>query len=160
MSKQKAITEWLMQCPMLSNVWNISAEEQDGANVVVPVGASEMRQINDRVDACGCYEAEIVPFPSVYEEYQINCFRTIVANDNDFNTLKFDEVEEVINWIISKDENGDFPQIGKTVVAVDCYPFIPQVRGVDPDTGLICYYITLRITYVNTAKGRCVEWQQ
>ena len=149
-----------MQCPLLQTLWNISAEEQDGANVILPAGTSNRRNINDRIDVSGWYECEIEPLPSVYEEYQINCYKTIVANDNEFNTLNFEDVEKVIEWVADQDEIGNFPDIyNKKIVAVDCFPFIPQIRGVDPDTGLVCYYITLRITYANTTKGRAIEWQ-
>ena len=159
MSKQKAIIDWLKQCPLLESLWNISATEQDGANVILPTSTSYRRNLTDRVDAAGYYEYEITPLPSVYEEYQINCYRTIVANDNEFNSLTFEDVEKVIEWIIEQDEIGNFPDINKKIVAVECFPFIPQIRGVDPDTGLICYYVTLRITYCNTAKSRTDEWQ-
>ena len=159
MSKQKAITEWLKQCPLLSSLWNISAYEQDGANVILPTGTSYRRNITDRLGVDGSYEADIIPLPSVYEEYQINCYRTIYENDNDFNALNYEDVEKVIEWITEQDERGNFPQInGKNIVAVECFPFIPQIRGVDPDTKLICYYVTIRITYINTAKGRSFEW--
>ena len=157
MSTQTKLTEWLKTCPSLSSLWNISAYEQDGANVIIPTGTSAKRNIVDRIDANGFYEADIVPLPSVYEDYQINCYRTIVENDNEFNSLNYDEVEKVIQWIEEQDELQNFPDVGKPVVALDCYPSIPQIRGVDPDTGLVCYYITLRITLVNTAKSRYVE---
>jgi hypothetical protein len=115
--------------------------------------------MNDRLGVDGYYEAEIVPLPSVYEEYQINCYRTIVENNNEFNALNFEGVEDVVEWITEQDENGNFPQIdNKKIIAVESFPFIPQIRGVDPDTGLVCYYITLRITYINNAKGRVFEW--
>ena len=159
MSKQKALTEWLKQCPQLNELWNLSAYEQDGANVIIPTGTSYKRNLEESIDATGGYEGNFIPLPSIYEEYQINCYRTIVENDNEFNTLKFEDVEKVIDWITEQDERENFPQINKPVIAVECFPFIPQVRGVDPDTGLICYYITLRITYVNTSKRRYAEWQ-
>ena len=159
MSKQKAIVEWLKQCPQLLELWNVAAYEQDGANVIIPTGTSYRRNITERIDATGFYEADFSPIPSIYEEYQINCYRTIVENDNDFNTLNFEDVEKVIEWITEQDNKENFPAIDKPVIAVECFPFIPQVRGVDPDTGLICYYITLRITYVNTTKRRQTECQ-
>ena len=145
-----------MQCPTLSILWNISALEENGANVIIPTGTSYKRDFSDTIGVDGCYEAELIPLPSIY---QINCYRTLVANDNDFNALTFEDVEKVIEWVTVQDEQGNFPNIeNKKIVTVECFPFIPQVRGVDPDTGLICYYITLRITYINTAKGRVIEW--
>ena len=72
--------------------------------------------------------------------------------------INFEDVEKVIDWVTEQDDCENFPLIsGKEIVAVECFPFIPQVRGVDPDTGLICYYITLRITYVNPSKSRHIE---
>lgn len=160
MSKQTEITKWLMNCPQLSSVWNISAEEIDGANVIMPAGTSTKRSISDKIDITGFYTADIIPLPSVYEEYQINCYKNFANNDNDYNILQYDEVEAIIDWINEQDEQMNFPEItGKKVVAVETLPFIPQIRGVDPETGLICYYITLRITYVNIAQGRSVSWQ-
>lgn len=160
MSKQEELTSWLMDCPQLSTLWNISAEERDGANVIFPVGTSQKRNIIDRIDITGTYEVDIKPLPSVYEEYQINCYKDLVNNENGYNIMKLEEVESVIQWIDEQDEIQNFPNIsGKKIIAVETFPFIPQIRGVDPDTGMICYYITLRITYVNTSKGRSAEWQ-
>ncbi len=54
MSKQTIITEWLMNCPQLASLYNISAQEQDGANVIFPVGTSRRRDITDVIDVTGC----------------------------------------------------------------------------------------------------------
>jgi len=160
MSKQTIITEWLMNCPQLASLYNISAQEQDGANVIFPVGTSRRRDITDVIDVTGCYSADIAPTASVYEEYQINCYKYLADSDNTYNVMRTEEVEAVIDWINNQDEIQNFPDIeGKKVVAVETFPFIPQIRFAEPETGLICYYITLRITYVNTAKGRAVLWQ-
>ena len=74
MSKQTNITEWLMDCPQLASLHNITAEEQDGANIIFPIGSSIRRSISDTVDVTGGYEADILP-ANVYEEYQINCYK-------------------------------------------------------------------------------------
>ena len=111
MSKQKAITQWLKQCPILSSLWNISAYEQAGANVIIPSGTSLKRNTRESLDVSGYYEADFIPLPSVYEEYQINCYRTIVNNDNDFNTLNFEDVEKVIDWVTEQDDCENFPLI-------------------------------------------------
>lgn len=159
MSTIKAITQWLSKCPQLAKIINISAEPRDGTYVVLPAGSSSRRSINDTIDVTGCYTADIIPSASVYQEFQINCYQAFYSNDNEFNVLKYDEVEAVINWINKQDEIQNFPDIdGIQTVAVETFPFIPQIRGADPETGLICYYITLRITYVNMAKGRSVEY--
>lgn len=151
MGKLDNIKEWLSGCPALSNLWKISAEEIGGANVILPYSTSTRRTISDDLDITGAYDIEIKPLPSVYEEYQINCFRAFAENEEDFNALTYEEVQQICDWIMSKDDTLDFPEIpGRTVVAVEPFPFAPQIRGVNPDTGLVCYYITLRITYINT----------
>ena len=160
MGKTEAITSWLMQCPELSALWNISAEMMDGANILLPSGTSERRYVDESLDVTGWYEANIDPLPSVYEEFQVNCYKSFVNNDNSYNAMKFEDVEKVIEWVQEQDEKQNFPEIeGKKIVSIDVMPFQPQIRGVDPDTYLVCYYFTLRIRYVNTAKGRTVEWQ-
>ena len=160
MGKTEAITSWLMGCPELSALWNISAEMADGANVLLPAGTSERRNISDQVDVTGCYEADLIPTPSVYEEFQVNCYKTFVDHNNDYNVMNFEDVEKAIAWVQEQDETLSFPGIeGKKIVSVEANPFQPQIRGIDPDSKLVCYYFTLRIRYVNTAKGRSVEWQ-
>ena len=160
MSKQKNITDWLIQCPQLATLYNIAAEQSDGINIIFPSGTGQRRNISDCVDITGYYEADIKPLPSVYEEYQINCYKALANSDNEYNVMKIEEVENVINWIIQQDEAQNFPDIGaEKVVAVEPFPFIPQIRFADPSGGFVCYYITLRITYINSAKGRSFSCQ-
>lgn len=159
MSKTENITKWLMKCPELYSLWNISALTQDGTSIIFPSGSSQRRNLSDKIDITGRYNADIIPFPSVYEEYQINCYKTFTDNSNDYNIMKYEDVERVIEWIHTQDENGNFPDIGKVVISTECFPFIPQIRAVSPDSRLICYYITLRITYINTSKERNIQWQ-
>lgn len=158
MNRQSKIASWLMGCPQLASLWSIAAEEQDGANIIFPIGSSMRRNINDRTDITGGYEADIVPLPSVYEEYQINCYKNYTNNADEWNIMKLEEVEKVIDWINAQDEALNFPDIGENIVSVETFPFIPQIRFADPQSRFICYYITLRIRYVNKAKGRSVAW--
>lgn len=158
-SKYDDIFNYLSGCPQLSHLWNIQAEEVNGANVILPLGTSQRRTISEFIDNIGAYNADIKPTPSVYEEYQINCYRDVASNDNTFNALTLDDVQAICDWIVEQDENGNLPRIsGKQVVGIEPYPFNPQIRGIDPESRLICYFITVRITYVNTARARLVEY--
>lgn len=158
-NKQAQISKWAMKCPTLAGLYNISGEMRDGTNIIFPVGSSSKRNIDDSIDIIGLYEADIQPLPSVYEEYQINCYKSLANSDNEYNILRYEEVENVIDWITQQDELLNFPDIGESVVAVEATPFVPQIRFADPESGVVCYFITLRITYVNTAKGRSVSCQ-
>lgn len=159
MSKYQEIFNWLKTCPTFADrLYFGSAEENDGDNVVLPFGTSARRNLNDYYDTQGLYCGNIIPLPSVYEEYQVQCFRYIGAEQNDFNIMTLDDVQAVCDWIIEQDEQGNFPEItGKRVISVEPFPFNPQAAGRDVETGLWKWYFTLRITYQNTAKGRCVD---
>ena len=158
MSKNKAIFDWLGTCPVFSSRLSFaSGETGDGENVVLPFGTSERRTLTDYIDVDGYYNGTITPSPSVYEEYQVQCFRYIGAEQNEYNILTLDEVQSVLDWVIERDDAGDFPDIGETVISVEPLPFIPQAAGRDVETGLWKWYFTLRITYVNRVKGRCVD---
>ena len=158
MSKNQAILDWLKTCPVFaSRLSFVSAETNDGDNVVLPFGSSARRVLDDYFDVDGYYNGTIIPNASVYEEYQVQCFRYIGAEQNEYNIMTVDEVQSVCDWVIKQDENQNFPNIGETVVAVEPYPFIPQAAGRDVETGLWKWYFTLRITYINRAKGRSVD---
>lgn len=159
MSKYTEIFNYLQQCPQLSQLWSIYAEETDGANVILPFGTSQRRTLTDWIDTIGGYNGEIKPLASVYEEYQINCYKDITPNANEYNFMKLEDVQAVCDWIIEQDENGNLPEItGKQVISIETYPFNPQIRYIDPDKNLIGYFITIRITYVNAAQARTVEF--
>lgn len=159
MSKYQEIFDWLKTCPTFADkLYFGSAEENDGDNVILPFSTSARRTLNDYFDTQGYYCGDLVPLPSVYEEYQVQCFRYIGAEQNDFNIMTLDEVQEVCDWIIEQDEKGNFPNINDTyVVAVEPFPFNPQAAGRDVETGLWKWYFTLRITYINPAVGRSVD---
>lgn len=159
MSKYKEIFDWLRTCPVFASRLSFaSAETSDGDNVILPFGTSARRSLNDYIDAQGCYCGNITPFPSVYEEYQVQCFRYIGAEQDDYNIMTLDDVQAVCDWIVEQDEKRNFPQItGKRVISVEPFPFNPQAVGRDAETGLWKWYFTLRITYQNIAKERCVD---
>lgn len=159
MSKYDEIFDYLRQCPQLNTLWSIYAEQVSGTNVILPMGTSSRRTMTDeKIDTIDCYSAEIRPALSVYEEYQINCYRDVAQNNNDLNAMSLEDVQAVCDWIIEQDENENLPDItGKQVISIEPFPFNPQIRGIDPEKGTICYFITVRITYRNTAKPRSVE---
>ena len=159
MSKYTEIFNYLKQCPQLYQLWSIYAHEQSGANVILPFGTSQRRTLTDSIDTIGCYTGEIKPLASVYEEYQINCYRDVQPNADEFNFMTLEDVQAVCNWINEQDENGNLPEItDKQVISIETYPFNPQIRYIDPDKNIIAYFITVRITYVNTAQARTVEF--
>ncbi len=164
MSKYSEIFEYMRKCPELENLWSIAATEDVGVNVILPQGASDAVEYNETLDVYGNYECDIVPYPSVYEDYQINCYKIYDVNDNstpaqNINVMSIDEVQSVCDWVMQQNEKGNLPKIkGRKVVAIECNPMIPQVRAVNREENIIAYFVTIRIRYVNPIKRKNVEF--
>ncbi len=164
MSKLSQIFEYMRGCPQLKNLWSIGATEDIGVRVILPQGASQKFKYEEAKDVNGNYECDIIPFPSYYEDYQINCFQAFDAKDSsrpksNLNVLSYDEVESICDWIEAQNDKGKLPAItGRNVVSIECNPCVPQIRYVNQDENIIAYFITVRIRYVNNAKRKWVEF--
>ena len=165
MSKINELFSYLRQCPQLADLWSIGATEDVGVRVILPQGASQIVQYAEKQDVYGNYQCEIVPYPSVYEDYQINCYEIFDsaddnATDSNINVISFDDVQAICDWIAIQNENGNLPNItGKKIISIECNPFVPQVRYVNTAENVIAYFITVRMRYVNTAQRRCIEYE-
>ena len=164
MDKYAVLFEYFRKCPRLSRLLSIAGENKEGNNIILPQGASPAVQYQERIDVNGDYSCEIVPYPSVYEDFQINCYAWYDVKDTsapEYNShvLTYQEVCEVCNWVKEQNDKNNFPDIGEQIVSVECNPFVPQIRGVDPDTNVIAYFITVRIRYVNRTERKSVEYE-
>lgn len=165
MSKYSEIFDFFRTCPLLADLWSIAATEDIGVNVIMPQGASPVVQYQEYIDNLGGYNCDIVPYPSVYEDYQINCYRWYDTKDSsepeyNQNVLSLDEVQSICDWVKEQNENGNLPQItGEKVVSIECNPYVPQIRHINEVENTIGYFITVRIRYVNKAQRRSVEYE-
>lgn len=164
MDKYGALFEYFRQCPYLADMMSIASKSEMGNTVILPQGASQAVQYQEKIDTLGNYECLIEPYPSVYEDFQIFCFVYYDTNDNNppqynSNVLTYEEVCGVCDWIKEQDEKGNFPEIGEKVISIECNPFVPQRQYIDPDTNTVGYFITVRLRYVNRAKRRFVEYE-
>ena len=164
MSKYAKIFEYFRQCPELEKIWSIAATEKDGIRVILPQGASPTHQYQEQTDTLGNYHCEVVPYPSVYEDFQINCYQAYDPKDSaepfdNYNVLQLEEVENVCKWVAGQNENKNFPDIGEKIVSIETNPFVPQIRYVNDTENIICYFITVRIRYVNRAQRKTVEYE-
>lgn len=162
MSKYTEIFEYMRQCPRLKSLWSIGATENENISVILPQGASPAVQYDESIDVCGNYEGEIIPFPSVYEDYEINCYKFYDSNDSNapktnLNVMSLEQVQEICDWIIAQNESGNLPNItGEQVISIECEPFVPRIRYVNEKENIIAYYITVRIRYVNRRRQKTV----
>lgn len=162
-NKYVEIFNYLRQCPQLSDLWSVAGTEDIGNKVILPQGASPVNQYDEKIDVYGNYSCDIIPFPSVYEDYQINCFAYYDANDSsapadNVNVLELQEVQEICDWIAKQDDIGNLPQItGRKVVSIECNPYVPQIRYANPEENTVGYFITIRIRYVNNAERKSRE---
>ena len=159
MSRYADLFSWFRTCPLLKDLWSIAAVENNGVKVIIPQGASPIGNYQDYIDNCGNYICEFVPYASVYEDYQINCYEWYDVKDSspptiNENVLSLEEVQGVIDWVNEQNKLRNFPSIGETVIAVECMPFVPQIRYTNPAENTIGYFITIRIRYINPAERK------
>lgn len=163
MSKYTEIFNYMRTCPYLADLWSVAATENVDTTVILPQGASEAVQYQEKLDVLGNYEAVIVPYPSVYEDYQINCFKFYDTKDSsapsaNINVMSLDEVQQICDWVVEQNESGNLPHItGRQVISIECTPFVPQIRYVNEQENIIAYFITIRIRYVNPRRKRTVS---
>lgn len=164
MSKYAKIFEYFRQCPELANLWSIAATEDIGKRVILPQGASPAVQYQEFIDNIGGYNCEIVPYPSVYEDFQINCYEWYDVKDgsapeHNENVLSLEAVQSICDWVKQQNEADNFPDIGEKIVSIECNPFVPQIRYVNPEENTVGYFITVRLRYVNRAQRKTVEYE-
>ena len=164
MNKYATLFEYFRQCPLLENLWSIAGTENRGVRVILPQGASPTHQYHESVDTLGNYQCEIVPYSSVYEDFQINCYEWYDVNDDSAptkneNVLTLEEVTSICDWVKEQNDIGNFPDINEKIVSIECNPFVPQIRYVNPDENTVGYFITVRLRYVNRAQRKPVEYE-
>lgn len=157
--KYAELFNWFRTCPALSNLWSVAATEDNGVKVIIPQGASPVGDYDEYFDQYGEYHCEFVPFLSVYEDYQINCYEWYDVKDSsppqvNENVLSLEEVQSVIEWINEQNAKRNFPNIGEKIIAIECLPFVPQIRYTNPKENTIGYFITVRIRYLNKAERK------
>lgn len=162
-NKYIVLFNYFRQCPQLADLWSIAATEDEGVRVILPQGASPAVEYDERFDALGGYQCTISPYPSLYEDYQINCYESYDQNDssspqNNLNVLSLSEVQKICDWVKAQNLAKNFPDIGEDIVSIECNPFIPQIRAVFANEKTVCYYITVRIRYVNWDEKRPIYY--
>ena len=163
MSKYTEIFDYMRTCPSLKKLWSIGATEILDRAVILPQGASPAVQYQEQLDVLGNYEAIIEPYPSVYEDYEINCFKFYDVNDSsspsgNINVMSLDEVQAICDWVAEQNEIGNLPNItGRQVISIECNPIVPQIRYVNERENIIAYFITVRIRYVNPTRRKTVS---
>ena len=164
MSKYAKIFEYFRQCPELADLWSIAATEDIGKRVILPQGASPSVQYQEYIDNAGGYNCEIVPYPSVYEDFQINCYEWYDVKDGSAparneNVLSLEAVQSICEWVKEQNDVNNFPDIGEKIVSIECNPFVPQIRYVNTEENTVGYFITVRLRYVNRTQRKTVEYE-
>lgn len=137
----------------------IAGRQSFYTDIILPVGGSSTASIKGSIDSVGCYEGEIVPIPTIYKDYQINCYRPYDINDTsppvyNENALTMEEIDGIFSWVASKDNNMDFPDVSEKVVSVECTSVQPYIRAVDEREKIMCFAVTFRVWYVNEVRKR------
>lgn len=163
-NKYGILFEYFRKCPYLTNLMSIAGESEKGNTIILPQGASPVVQYRENFDNLGFYQCDIVPYPSVYEDFQINCYEFYDVKDNNppqynENVLTYEEVCGICDWVKEQNNKRNFPDIGEKIVSIECNPFVPQIRYVDEANNIVGYFITVRLRYVNRAERKSVEYE-
>lgn len=163
MNKYAKVFEYFRQCPELADLWSIAATEDIGKRVILPQGASPAVQYQEFIDNAGGYNCEIVPYPSVYEDFQINCYEWYDVKDgsapeHNENVLSLESVQSICDWVKEQNDAKNFPDIGERIVSIECNPFVPQIRYINTEENTVGYFITVRLRYVNRTQRKTVEY--
>lgn len=158
MSKYKELFDWLVQCPQLKEAWFLKAEAKDYASVIVPAGTANPTVDIDVTDYVGGgFKIDFMPNNRYYEDYQINAYMETVSQDNGFNMTRLEDAQSICDWLIEQRNTGNLPDItGTDVYNLDVVTPNPFIRGIDQETGLIGYFITMRI-YVRNPHKRIIK---
>jgi hypothetical protein len=164
MNKYAKIFEYFRQCPELADLWSIAATEEIGKRVILPQGASPAVQYQEFFDSVGNYNCEIVPYPSVYEDFQINCYEWYDVKDgsapeHNENVLSLEAVQSICDWVAEQNSKNNFPNIEEKIISIECNPFVPQIRYVNAEENTVGYFITIRLRYVNRSPRKTVEYE-
>lgn len=164
MSKYAKIFEYFRQCPELADLWSIAATEDIGKRVILPQGASPVVQYQEFFDNLGGYNCEVVPYPSVYEDFQINCYEWYDVKDGSAperneNVLSLEAVQSICEWVKVQNDIGKFPDINEKIISIECNPFVPQIRYVNAEENTVGYFITVRLRYVNRTQRKTIEYE-
>ncbi len=156
MSKISTLFEYMRQCPQLNNLWSIFGEIEKGSQIIFPRGSSPIYAAeNEGWDVTGEYVGTLAPYPSIYEDFQIDMVQRTDPNDDrntadNINIVSYDEVEQVCSWLLEQNAKRNLPKIeGLKVLSIEPTGTAPVVWSVDDKNQLIVYAITVRLRYVN-----------
>lgn len=153
------IVEYLRQCPEIAQLLPIAGEQEAYTDIILPVGGSSTANITGKFDMLGGYEYQLTPIPTIYKDYQINCYRPYNVNDNNppqynSNALTLKAVDKIFKWVAEQDNKLNFPDVSEKIVSIECTSVQPYIRGTDETDNIVCYVITFRVWYVNQIRQR------
>lgn len=149
-----ALFDFFRSCPQLAELKAISAAANCGGGVILPQGASPVFRYEERGDSLGGCSFAAIPLPFVYADFRINCYERLDSFADplgNVNVLSYAQACSVCDWVADMSARRVFPDVGERVVSLECVPFVPQIAFLDPDEALACYFITVRVRFVNRA---------
>ena len=152
--KNKAIIEYLLQCPaIVSNpVFFNAIKAQDNSKGIVTM-ANDKAVSRPYIDGSISkrYAFTILDFRSI----TFNPLVTIPGYDNE-NVQDLLDVQGIIDWISEQNENRNFPDFGENFMIDEILTTTdnPNLNGVDNSVtpALAKYSITVQVNYIDNTK--------
>ena len=99
-----------------------------------------------------------IEYPETAREGVVDNYHGVEIADP-YRWLEDDMSERTAEWVKAQNEANNFPDIGEMIVSIETNPFVPQVRYVDEKNNVVCYFITVRLRYVNRTPRKTVEYE-
>ena len=166
MSKITDLYDYFLNCPQCQDLLPITGEATRGKEIFFPRGSSPIYATqNENLDVLGNYNSTFSPYPSLYEDWQMNLYRYADPNDEtqdktNINIENYEDVEKICNWILQNNTNRYLPKYnGEKVVAIVPTGTMPNIWDADETKQMITYVITIRVYFVNPNPRIEVEYE-
>ena len=164
MSKITDLYDYFLTFPRLKKLLPITSDAERGKDIFFPRGSSPIYAVTDEnIDVLGNYNSNMRPYPSMYDDWQINLYRGIDINDEtqdetNINIYHYEDVESICNELFARNSKKHFPRYsGEKVFSIFPTGSMPIIWGSDMSKEMITYAITIRVYYVNPHKQIEVE---
>ena len=166
MSKVTDLFDYMRQCPEVTDLWGFASEGEIGTQLIFSRGSSPIYSMqNEQIDVIGNYSGTAVPYPSIFEDFQMNMYKPYDPRDNSYgednvNVLSYQECENVCNWLLEQNNKRNLPKInGLKVITIEPTGTTPTFWNRPEEEPIAVYAITVRLRYVNPNKRIGVEYE-
>lgn len=155
MDKNKAIIEYLFQCPTLANsplFFNFAEAEDNNKQILTTANDKAIQKPFIDGTVLKKFTFTIIDYRSVIYQALVN-----VPGFSNENVEELIDVQSLIDWIDEQNDALNFPNFGESCVVeeIQALTDTPNLNGVDTSTSpsLAKYSVSIQVQYLDKAKA-------